>query len=159
MTDLLPVLPSFPTGQYSHLLPSLEKNCITTSDLLTLDGLEVAKRAHLPLLDVKRLIAHVLASLQAELGIENAQNEQDGGKRFEDVPRNGEEGWAKLRTEGSVLFNKPWNTISLGDERLDQVLGGGIPTGHITELVGERYASTTISPIWSQADAFLKRSS
>ena len=68
MTDLLTTLPSFPTAQYTHLIPSLEKNFVTTTDLLTLDGLEVAKRAHLPLLDVKGLIAHIQSRLQAGAG-------------------------------------------------------------------------------------------
>ena len=140
MTDLLNVLPSFPTAQYTHLLPSLEKNLITTSDLLTLDGIEVAKRAQLPLLDVKRLIAQVLATLQAELGV---QGDHKGGytaKKFEDVPLKGEAGWGKLRTDGNALLNKLWKTISIGDERLDELLGGGIPTCYITEFVGERSA-------------------
>ena len=138
MTDLLNVLPNFPSSQYSHLLPSLEKNLFTTSDLLTLDGLEVAKRAQVPLLDVKRLIAHVLASLQAELGVGIVSNADEGGRKFEDVPQRGEEGWGKLAMDGNTLESKLWGTISVGDETLDGLLGGGIPTGYITEFVGER---------------------
>ena len=140
MTDLLDVIPSFPTAQYSHLLPSLEKSYVTTSDLLTLDGIEVAKRAQLPLLDVKRLIAHVLASLQAELGVKSAHHVESERKKFEDVPRVGEESWGGLRTGGDELLARPWKSISLGDEGLDEVIGGGVPTGYITEFVGERSA-------------------
>ena len=142
MTDLLTTLPSFPTAPYTHLIPSLERALITTTDLLTLDALEVAKRAQLPPLDVKRLIAHVLATLQAELGVGGEQNvaPNGGGKKFEDVPREGEAGWGKLRTSGEELVKKKLDKISLGDEALDMVLGGGIPTGYITEIVGERYS-------------------
>lgn len=141
MTDLLTTLPSFPTAPYTHLIPSLERALITTTDLLTLDALEVAKRAQLPPLDVKRLIAHVLASLQAELGVDGEQNVavNGGGKKFEDVPREGEAGWGKLRTSGHELAKKSLDKISLGDEGLDAILGGGIPTGYITEIAGERY--------------------
>ena len=141
MTDLLDVLPTFPTAQYTHLLPSLERNFVTTSDLLTLDGIELAKRAQLPLLDVKRLIVHVLASLHAELGVKDAGN---ADKKFEGLLREGEEGWGKLRTGGEKLLARTWRTTSLGDEALDGILNGGIPTGYLTEIVGERYSSTCI---------------
>ena len=137
MTDLLTTLPSFPIQKYTHLLPSLEKNFITTTDLLTLDSLEVAKRAQLPLLDVKRLIAHVLASLQSELGVE-IPNDDALPQKFEDVPRKGQEGWGRLRTGGKALSEKPQRQVTVGDKTLDSILGGGIPTGYITEIVGER---------------------
>lgn len=124
MTDLLHTLPDFPTKSYSHLLPSLEKNLITTTDLLTLDALEIAKRAQLPLLDVKRLINHVIRILQSQLGLgqDEGQNELNGDSR----------------KSGKEVVEK-WNTISLLDATLDSALGGGIPTGYITEFTGERY--------------------
>ncbi|KAG8526227.1 uncharacterized protein KY384_000220 [Bacidia gigantensis] len=143
MTDLLTILPSFPNAQYSHLLPSLEKNLITTTDLLTLDSLEVARRAQLPLLDLKRLISHVLLSLQSELGVQSAQHGEGLGKKFEDVRQRGEKGWGRLRTDGTSLLKKTWETISLGNEKLDDIVGGGIPTGYITEFVGESGAAKT----------------
>ena len=141
MTDLATTLPTFPIEQYSHLLPSLERNLISTSDLLTLDGIEVAKRAQLPLLDVKRLIAHVLASLQVELGLDGAHNVASNEGRFPDLPKNGGPGWGKLRTDGSKLKDNIPEAIKLGDEKLDATLGDGIPTGYITEIVGERFVS------------------
>ena len=138
MTDLLSILPSFPTTTYTHLIPSLEKNLITTTDLLTLDSLEIAKRAQLPLLDVKRLVEHVLATLQSEIGVEDRQLSNDA-KRFEDVPREGDERWGRLKSEGKELVSRPWNIITLGDKALNDLLCDGIPTGYITEVVGERY--------------------
>lgn len=126
MTDLSLVLPAFPTQTYARLIPSLEKNLVTTSDLLTLDAVEIAKRAQLPILDVKRLCNDVLRSLQATLGV---GEEAEGS---ENVNRKG----ALQRTGKEVVAS--WSTISTLDRRLDQVLEGGIATGYITEITGER---------------------
>ena len=131
MTDLLHTIPDFPTKLYTHLLPSLEKNLITTTDLLTLDALEVAKRAQLPLLDVRRLSNHVLTTLQAQLGLENAE-----ASTFENV-RKGQAGYGSLKSTGEEVGGQ-WSTISTLDPALDAALGGGIPTGYITEITGER---------------------
>ncbi|KAL8991634.1 MAG: hypothetical protein Q9169_007799 [Polycauliona sp. 2 TL-2023] len=137
MTDLLHTLPNFPTKQYTHLIPSLEKSLITTTDLLTLDPLEVAKRAHLPLLDVRRLANHVLASLQSQLGV------NDGAevlRRYEDQPRL--EDASSLKASGRTILEK-WSAISTLDPLLDDALGGGIPTTYITEVTGESGAGKT----------------
>jgi DNA repair protein RAD57 len=123
MTDLTTVLPGFPTHKYVRLLPKLEKNLITTADLLTLDCVEIAKRAQLPPLDVKRLCNAALEALQGNLGI------SEGG--------NGEGISATLRKSGKDIVNS-WNTVSTLDDDLDRALGGGIPTGYITEVTGER---------------------
>lgn len=121
MTDLTAVLPGFPTQQYVRLLPSLEKNLVTTADLLTLDCGEIAKRAQLPLLDVKRLCNAVLDALQGDLGIREGDEAQQ----------------SSLRKTGKDVLNS-WSTISTLDDELDRVLGGGIPSGYITEVTGER---------------------
>ncbi|TVY22724.1 DNA repair protein rhp57 [Lachnellula hyalina] len=123
MTDLASVLPGFPTQQYARLLPKLEKNLVTTTDLLTLDCVEVAKRAQLPLLDVKRLCNAVLEALQQNLGIAGADNEAQGS--------------STLKKSGKDIVSS-WNTISTLDDDLDRALGGGIPIGYITEVTGER---------------------
>ena len=123
MTDLIAVLPGFPTHHYVRLLPSLEKNLITTADLVTLDVAEIAKRAQLPLLDLKRLCNAVLEALHASLGVQDASIEAPGT--------------ASLRKTGKEIVSS-WNTISTLDDELDLTLGGGIPTGYITEVTGER---------------------
>jgi DNA repair protein RAD57 len=128
MTDLLSTLPSFPTKPHTHLLPSLEKNHITTTDLLTLDALEIAKRARLPLLDVRRLISAVVDALHRELGVGVRDGDDDGGEVGEK---------ARLRRSGADVVGG-WRCISTLDERLDEALGGGVPTGYITEFAGER---------------------
>lgn len=127
MTDLFDTIPDFPIKPYTHLLPSLEKHLVTTSDLLTLDASEIAKRAQLPLLDVRRLADHVVSILQRQLGlgvIPDADDQQQAGEC--------------LRKHGREITSQ-WSTISILDDSLDRALGGGIPTGYLTEIVGERY--------------------
>jgi DNA repair protein RAD57 len=128
MTDLTAVLPGFPTQQYVRLLPSLEKNLITTADLITLEVTDIAKRAQLPLLDLKRLCNAVLEALHASLGVQDASNGAAGST-------------SSLRKSGKDILNS-WNTISMLDDELDLALGGGIPTGIITEVTGERCSSS-----------------
>lgn len=105
MTDLLQILPAFPTPAYARLLPSLEKAHVTTSDLVTQDVAEIAKRARIPLLDLKRLCDAVLQALQSDVQADKLV----GGN------------------------------ISTLDDVFDEALGGGIPTGYVTEVAGERY--------------------
>ncbi|CAD6580383.1 MAG: hypothetical protein ASARMPREDX12_004195 [Alectoria sarmentosa] len=137
MTDLLHTIPHFPTKLYTHLLPSLEKHLITTTDLLTLDPLDVAKRAQLPLLDVRRLANHVLAILQRLLGLktENAPPDQDAGE--------GLVSYGSLRKTGKEKTSQ-LSTISTLDPALDAVLGGGIPTGYISEVTGKTQLLLTL---------------
>ncbi len=132
MTDLLHTIPDFPTKLYTHLLPSLEKHLITTTDLLTLDTLEVAKRTQLPLLDVRRLATHVIAVLQGQLGLtnDNASNFDYFGER--------QAGYGVLRKTGKEATSQ-WIAISTLDPALDSALGGGVPADYITEITGERY--------------------
>ncbi|KAJ8105014.1 hypothetical protein ONZ43_g7593 [Nemania bipapillata] len=75
MTDLSQVLPDFPVAQYARLLPVIERNQLTVTDLLTLEIPEIGKRTQLPLLDVKRLCNAILAALHTDLGVSGA----DGG--------------------------------------------------------------------------------
>ena len=136
MTDLLNTIPDFPTNSYTHLLPSLERHLITTTDLLTLDALEVARRAQLPLLDVRRLANHVVAFLQSQLGLKtyNASSYLVAGE--------GDADSTPLRKTGKEATTRS-NPISTLDPSIDAVLGGGIPTGYITEITGEGYKSKT----------------
>lgn len=134
MSDLISTLPNFPTKSYTHLLPSLEKNLITTADLLTLDALEIAKRAQLPILDVRRLANHVIEALHEDLGFKPSKQSSD-----ENVDRRSPtRSVSPLRQSGREVVEK-WTAISTLDVALDEALGGGIPTGYVTEITGERY--------------------
>ncbi|KAK8093835.1 DNA repair protein RAD57 [Apiospora hydei] len=126
MTDLSRVLPGFPTAQYAGLLPALENNKVTTAELLTLDIADLGKRTKLPLLDLKRLCNAVLEALHVDLGVSEKQPDKPSA----------------LKQTASDLAQR-WSTISTLDESLDQALGGGVPTGYVTEIVGESGAGKT----------------
>ncbi|KAL8717479.1 MAG: hypothetical protein Q9181_008322, partial [Wetmoreana brouardii] len=110
---------------------------ITTTDLLTLDPLETAKRAQLPLLDVRRLTNHVLATLQSQLGLVDGR---EALRKYEDPPNI--ENASPLRQSGTAIAEK-WSVVSTLDPTLDSALGGGIPTTYITEVTGESGAGKT----------------
>lgn len=135
--DLLSILPGFSTKSYNHILPSLEKKHITTVDLITLDPLEVAKRAHVPPGDVRRLSAQVLKELHRDLGIQN-EDDQRENTESEDVNDRDTRGVEVKLGASTKLDPSRWRTISTLDPALDALLGGGIPTGYLTEVTGER---------------------
>jgi len=146
MTDLVRILPHFPVGQYASLIPAIERNGLTTCDLLTLDAADIGKRTHLPLLDVKRFCSAVLAALHADLGVSNPPGPVHTD-RAASTPGSG--GEAEKGPLTNALRNTPasltaqCHTISTLDETLDRALGGGIPAGYITEITGESGAGKT----------------
>ncbi len=125
MTNLLTVLPDFDIKPYTHILPSLEKALISTADLLTLDTLDVAKRAQVPPGEVKKLADALLEGLHSEL-IGSITLQRNG------VANAGSEVKPDDPAFGST------NAISTLDERIDDSLGGGVLPGYVTEVVGER---------------------
>ena len=140
MTDLLHILPDFPTKSYTHLLPSLEKHLVTTTDLLTLETLEIAKRAQLPILDLKRLASHVVTSLHADLGLDEGTGASRGVAHKTYI-----KGQASLKQSGKDIV-QPWSYISTLDPVLDATLGGGIPSRYLTEIAGTRYHLSSGTP-------------
>ena len=132
MTDLFRVVPHLDVSQYSHILPSLERAAITSSDLLTLDALDLAKRAQVPLTEVRRLSGDVLKALHADLedqchatadiSIKQDSNEADRNDNA-------------AVTDATAVPLK----ISTLDPTLDDILGGGFPAGRVIEVTGERY--------------------
>ena len=133
MTDLPTVLPEFLTRSYSHLIPSLERHGITVADLLSLDALEVAKRASLPILDLRRLAKGVIKALQDDLDIDViSHNTSD--ELFSSSSKPGPD---RCRRSVSDVVNR-CDTISILDAKLDEAMGGGIPAGYVTEFTGER---------------------
>ena len=133
MTDLPTILPDFLTRPYSHLIPSLERNGITVADLLSLDALEIAKRASLPILDLRRLARDVIGALQDDVGINvTAHSTSDELFSSNSHPDSG-----RCRRFVPDIV-KRWDAISMLDATLDQAIGGGIPAGYVTEITGER---------------------
>lgn len=132
--DLLSILPNFPTKPYTHLLAPLERSRLSTVDLITLDTLEIAKRAHVPPADVRRFSTHVIEALHGDVGFEKKQPENVALDVSFDGPVEFELG------SGSELNLDDWSVISTLDDGMDDVLEGGIPMGYLTEVTGERYA-------------------
>lgn len=126
MTDLLQVLPDFETRRFSHLLPSLDKARITTTDLLTLDAPDVAKRAQLPAGELRKLVDAVVPALHAQLGFGAEPTPQHGFSAALSAPEDS------------------WTCISTLDHELDAALGGGIPPGYLVEVTGERYCALSV---------------
>ena len=124
MTDLLQVLPDFDAKPYTHLLPSLDRALITTNDLLTLEAADVAKRAQLPAGEVRKLTDAAVLALHRQLGF---GAEEVAGTSYLPALGNPDD------------VRSTWSCISTLDERLDAALGGGIPSGYLVEVTGERY--------------------
>jgi len=146
MSDLITTLPNFPAHRFSHLLPSLDRACITLADLLTLDAVDVAKRATVPTAEVRKLSDTVLSALHSQLGF----SESDTAAKDHNDPSEGHitsDGSVTenvTRQEGDHGYEPRW--ISTLDGGLDEVLSGtqhgeyagGIPTGYVSEITGER---------------------
>lgn len=136
MTDLLSVLPTFTAVAFTNVLPSLERAQVSTADLLTLDAIDVAKRAQLPAREVRRLADAITQALQNDLGVSS------GGPSLTEYDRGNTSSIASsvLRSTGLELVGR-CHTISTLDEQLDNALCGGLQSGYLTEITGERYAS------------------
>jgi DNA repair protein RAD57 len=129
MSDLRDVLPDFNAKPYTHLLHSLEKNGITVTDLVSLDPVEIARKCPLPLLDLRRLVTDVIYALQKDLNMLDHKQSTSSDLL------------------ASTTDHEPTPKTSLGNEltfvktldpAIDKLLGGGLPIGYITEVVGER---------------------
>lgn len=142
MTDLPIILPEFPTRPYTHLLPSLDRHGITVADLLSLDTLEIAKRASLPILDLRKLAHDVVYALHGALEVSVVTSDTSDelfSPGNEHVPGKG-------KISGLEIV-KRWSTISFLDTAIDKATGGGIPTGYLTEITGERLVKISVASI------------
>ncbi len=173
MTDLLRILPSFPTGPFSTLLPVVEQQALSTTDLLTQHPVDLAKQTRIPLLDLKRFIAAVQASLADDLTPEKPlaaaavadlrrpsletspadRKEEEGGGGGEDEGEEARDGRTTAHDDPEEAQPEPpaaaptgpaqTPCISTLDDTLDAALGGGVPVGYITEFAGESGAGKT----------------
>ncbi|KKK23265.1 hypothetical protein ARAM_003283 [Aspergillus rambellii] len=139
--DLLSILPEFAIKSYSHILPPLERSNINTVDLISLDTLEIAKRAHVPPADVRRLSHHVIKALHHDVGFEESPvaeqdepSEPSSTLNF-DTPL--------IPGPRNKLDLSQWCAISTLDPALDALLNGGIPVGYVTEVTGESGSGKT----------------
>jgi RecA/RadA recombinase len=97
----------------SHrVLQALESAGLQTVDLLTLDAFEIHRRTQLSVIDVQNLVRDVIAALARTTEVKHTQTAEERNREF-----------AFLTT---------------GDEGINKLLKGGIPTGSLTEITGER---------------------
>ncbi|EKG19715.1 DNA recombination and repair protein Rad51 [Macrophomina phaseolina MS6] len=123
MSDLHHVLPEgFPAHHFAHLLPSLDRHRVTTTDILTLDAADLAKRAQVPVPELRRLQRALVTALHAQLGLAESLE-----------PDRPTAGWRATE----------WRAVSTLDEHLDAELAGGLPAGYLTEITGESGAGKT----------------
>lgn len=126
MTDLSAVLPHFATASFAHILPSLDRSHITISDVLTLDAIEIARRATVPTGEVQKFADAVLKALHGNMRDERVDRHLDGGITAAEIGA------------GSTEALQLSGMISSLDSELDVGLGSGVSTGYITEITGER---------------------
>ena len=131
MTDLLAVVPDLPPSDFANILPALERNNITTSDILTLTAVEIAKQAQVPVRHVYSLTAALQTALHASLDSDRSRE----NAASPDIRSNK----GILKCSGRDLLDR-WKTLSTLDDGLDDALGGGFPLGCLSEVTGERYA-------------------
>ncbi|KAL5361801.1 P-loop containing nucleoside triphosphate hydrolase protein [Aspergillus floccosus] len=139
LMDLSSVLPDFQTKPYAHIIPPLERNRISTVDLITLDTLEIARRARVPPADVRRLCAQIIKALHHDTGFEEKVDNLDAGEPSSsinvDIP--------VFLGPATKLNLSQWSSISTLDPALDALLNGGIPTRYLTEVTGESASGKT----------------
>jgi DNA repair protein RAD57 len=119
MTDLLHVLPAFDCSPFQHLLPSLDRALVTTTDLVTLEPAVLAKRAHVPAAELRALADALVRALHRHLGFGAPE------------PRSA----AFLPASGHAAAAPAISTL---DDALDHALLGGLRPGYLVEVTGER---------------------
>ena len=111
MSDLI-LLSNLPTPS-SRVLQALDNAGLQTVDLLTLDVFEVHRRTQLSVIDAQNLVRDVISRLTRTVESEQVKTAEERYQRF--------------------------SCLTTGDEKINELLGGGIPIGSLTEVTGERY--------------------
>lgn len=132
MADLKDILPSFDLQPWRHLTFSLEKKNVLTVELITQDAVEIARKCPLPPREVKRFATAVIVALQKDVLGALMVSQSSPQKEDKEPPRK------KLRVEQREPVEEELCFVKTLDENIDYCLGGGFPTGHVSEIVGER---------------------
>src|SRR5271155_5510870 len=109
----------------SRVIQALDNAGLQVVDLLTLDVFEIHRRTQLSVIDVQNLIRDVITALTGTIEGECSKT-------------------AEERSQELAL-------LTTGDEKMDALFGGGISTGALTEVTGERYGfylSELIKAAW-----------
>src|SRR5579862_6296264 len=111
MSDI--ILLSNLATQSSRVLQALDNAGLQMVDLLTLDVFEIHRRTQLSVIDVQNLVKDVISALAGTVESELVKTAEERHQEF--------------------VF------LTTGDEKINELLGGGIPIGSLTEVTGERY--------------------
>lgn len=111
MSDLI-LLSNLATPS-SRVLQALDNAGLRTIDLLTLDVFEVHRRTQLSVIDTQNLVKDVISALTGTVESERVKTAEERRQEF--------------------------SFLSTGDKKINELLGGGIPLGSLTEVTGERY--------------------
>ncbi|KAI9893736.1 MAG: hypothetical protein M1814_005952 [Vezdaea aestivalis] len=140
MSDLWNLAPRYkPTGPAISALAVLEATGISTADLLLLDSSEIAKRASVLLSNGAPATFSKQSNQVSAVGL-RVLADQVAEALVQDVEGNDGTGAAR-QMQGRAFDN--WTTISALDDRIDELLNGGFPTGRVSEVVGESGAGKT----------------
>ncbi|KAI5294746.1 hypothetical protein KEM52_003304 [Ascosphaera acerosa] len=141
--DICTILPGLDVSRFAPELRAVEDARITTKDLLVSDALEIARRARLAVLDVRRLVNHVLDGLHRDLGFSRSEAgaSDEDHEHHDTTPRTGQ-----AATEAEVCsphHHLDISFISTLDYLIDDALHGGVPTRYLTEVAGESASGKT----------------
>jgi Rad51 len=112
MSDLI-LVSNLASPPSSRVLQALDNAGLHTVDLLSLDVFEIHRRTRLSVIDVQNLVRDVIAALS-------------------DTVENNQKRTAKERDQAFAF-------LTTGDKRINELLGGGIYAGSLTEVTGERF--------------------
>ena len=102
----------------SRVLQALDNAGLQVVDLLTLDAFEIHRRTQLSVIDVQNLVRDVITALTGTIEGECIKTAEERSQELA--------------------------VLTTGDEKVDVLLGGGISTGALTEVTGERYGRSRI---------------
>ncbi|CAN6662965.1 DNA repair protein Rad57p [Trichomonascus vanleenenianus] len=117
--DLFSTYPDLDSSQFDSLLDALEQSKVLTYELLSLSPAEIARKCRRSAREVEALKSLIASYAEKDIS-------------------------SIAFTSGDALLAKEEsNVFSTGDPEIDALLGGGIRTGTITEVVGEAGAGKT----------------
>lgn len=114
--DVYEQYPEIPVDKYDGLLEALETHLFTTADILTLGSADLCRITGRSRAEIESFYRDI-----REAQSTRAQKLLGSGRRSLDA----------------LIKEEPRNWFTTGDSTFDVLLGGGIRTGCITELVGE----------------------
>lgn len=117
MTDIYQVLPSLDTQPFKHVQQAVERKQWSVTEVVSNEATQLSRLGPIPLREIDRYQKAVKNGVKREL---------------DDV-----ESTELLSYKKRKLDWKSTHSVKLLEDKLDERLGGGVPVGQITEIVGE----------------------